>query len=358
MRATVRGSVLLYAVTALLLAAHDAGDGSTLFKLGGLTVLFFAAYRYNLAEADATGHMPAFGTGPKIALTLLLMIIMNILPAAHDRSGVIRDNCAFLLVGVAFFATRPLIREYGFLLAWLMFNAWLVLSAKFSLLLAPLFIAAACYHRYSVTAHALGEEYNCPEHGATRAARGALLGWLLAALLLFLPFQLWGWWEEGRIQPQLTTEERALIREKAKQAMPAHVGLIGVAMLVLAGMLWRQLRQQKRGNPDNRELQEMLSAQGFTRELAEPDKPRFTFPGGARGKVLKLYEHVLAAAEKKLKRGLRTLTPAQREAHFRQLDAARPWPGLTTVYNRARYGNAEITDSDVAAAEACARHMR
>lgn len=351
MKAILRGTVLLYAVAALLLAARAPADAVTIGKLLGLAALFYAAYRYNLhaVTSGATG-LPRLDFRVAVPLAAAFLILVNL--TLRNLGGSVRDLAALALLAAAFFATREPVRKYGFALAWAAFNLWLFTAPRFSVILAPLFILAACYYRFSVTAFALGERYDHPRHGATREARRMLWRWTALALLLFAPLQLWGWWEESRLRSLNTPEQKrsaANLLDRSATGIPAHAGALGVAILLLLVYLWRHLREQRKGGKLNEELLALLSAQGFTRPLDEPPPRRYVFPDGPRGKVLQLYDKLLAGVEKKTGRTLRALTPRQREAWFGKLDAGRPWAELTAIFNRARYSDEEITAAEVAA---------
>ncbi len=354
MKASVRGTLLMYAVLALLFLAQPPFDGARLMMLLIYAALFFGAYRFNLARAHQDGEeKPLSGSAGIAAAICLLGLLLNLFPDREGAGGMVRDNLAVVCFLLGFFATQPLLREYGSVAAWLLFNLWLFLLPGISMLLAPLFIAAFVIHRFAVTAHTLGDEYGVPEHGATPQAQRTLLAWLCLAVLLFVPLQGWGWWEDRQLQQQMQAVSERDVPPPAGAGMglAGRSGLIGFGIILFAYVAWRQLQKREKRGDGKKELQALLSAQGYTRDLDDACPVRYSFPGGRRGQMLKLYDKVLAAAEKRLKQPLRSITPSLRIPYLKRLDPARDWETLTVIFNRARYGHEDLAPDDLAAAK-------
>ncbi len=342
----LRAMIMLDAATALLLLVRP--DQAQLpFKLLVFAVCFFMAYRCN---RDA-------GEGPDSTMTMVRLLLAGgalvalnlVTDSAWALDNALGDNLAVGFVLLAFAARQTLVRDYGFIAAWLAFNVWLFLLPGVNAILAPLFVLAAVYQRFMATAQALGDEYGAPDHGSTPLAGRQLFVCAALALLLYLPLLGWGWSADRAVRRTLGDGGAVAGETVRARQLPQEFSAIGLALIVVGIALWRLVRQPRRKRQADQELQRMLSAQGYVSDLPPAPDPG-NWPGGCRGQVLKLYDRLLRQAGKKLERNLYAATPAQREEQLRRLYPERPWSELTAIFNRARYSAGEITAADVAAA--------
>ena len=321
-------------------------------------IIYFCAYfisdiffkKYYLTKKNLDYQILA----KKFLLLIVFFMTNNIL---LKIIGVVSTNVKLISLCAAapFFGEILFMRKILFFISLLFVNISMVkLSGSVNVFYLALYTISLLCYMFMISNKKLAENYPGLREKISVTDVRHFVVWLTFAMIIAVPFFIIIG-NAGTAKKLLKIKEKDLITVKQTQKSIRteaflKLAIVAVLLIAVAAILKKFFsRYKKKQNIVEDKIEIELSRQGFTRELEKNYRPHYFFPKNNNGEILKKYETLILSVEKKTGSKLFNLTPLERIKKISAVFSGfeNELLGLTDIFLKARYGDNEISDSEV-----------